>query len=112
VDILMMGGFCLILEDGIPLIQIAVWKQNANKSYLDCVKYLVQGTILLTKHNGVSIQRWQLGKNNKIWFTSTLDMNVFVIGYEHVLESWFNTYGSWGLFDQKTNAYPTKGIEK
>jgi hypothetical protein len=66
VDALMTGGFCLILEDGIPLIQTAVRKQSVNKSYLDCVKHLVQGTILLTKHNGVSIHRWQLGKNNKI----------------------------------------------
>jgi len=66
VDALMMGGFCLILEDGIPLIQIIVRKQSANKSYLDCVKHLVQGTILLTKHNGVSIHHCQLGKNNKI----------------------------------------------
>jgi hypothetical protein len=66
VDALMTSGFCLILEDGIPLIQIAVRKQIANKSYFDCVKHLVQRTILLTKHNGVSIHHWHFGKNNKI----------------------------------------------
>jgi len=62
VDALMMGGFFLILEDGIPLIQTILKKQSVNKSYLDCVKHLVQGTILLTKHNGISVHCWHFKK--------------------------------------------------
>ncbi len=71
------------------MTQVAKRWQGAIKSYLDHVEHYCAKAHPIKWNGKIIVNYYQLGKDNWIRFTLTLDTNVFVVRYELVLEPRF-----------------------